>query len=241
VSGVRHTCRHGFYLRETAPGAPRGTVLFVHGLGESGLCFEHLLVRPELAAWRLLVPDLVGYGRTPRDGRPRALNDHADDLVGLLDALEVARTVVVGHSMGGVVAVVLAARCSERVSLVIDVDGNTSPGDCVYSGRAAALSLEAFVAGGHEAMLAEIYRAGLNDAAQRGYYVSQRLCDPVTFHRNSGELLALSQPEDLAHRRAALAAPLVYVAGAPGGACARSRQLLAIERASGLSLRGGEL
>ena len=226
MSGVRHAVVHGLYARGTAPAGPRGTVVFVHGLGESGLCFEHLLGRPELAPWRLLVPDLVGYGRTPRDGRARGLEGHVDDLLAWLDALGVARPVVVGHSMGGVLAVMLAERHPDRVALVVDVDGNTSPGDCVYSGRAAAQDLAAFAGGGHAAMLDDLYRAGRDDPAQRGYYVSQRLCDPAVFHRDAAGLVAQSAPEDLARRRAALAVPLVYVAGAPGGACPRSRDLL---------------
>jgi len=237
VNPVRHAFRHGFYLRETAPAEPRGPVLFVHGLGESGLCFERLLTRPELAPWRLLAPDLVGYGRTPTDGRPRSLADHADDLVGLLDALGVTRTVVLGHSMGGVLAVMLAERHPGRVALVVDVDGNTSPGDCVYSGRAAAMTLAEFVGAGRAALLADIERAGRNDEALRGYHASQRLCDPATFHLNSTELVAQSAPEDLARRRAALPVPLVYVAGAPGGACQRTRALLDEARVEVVEIR----
>lgn len=224
---VRHQVLHGLYARTTAPAAASGAILFIHGLGESGLCFEHLLGREKLACRRLLVPDLVGYGRTPRDGSPRSLDDHVDDLVAWLDAVGEERPTLLGHSMGGVIAVMLAERHPDRVEKVIDVDGNTSPADCVYSGRAAAMSLEDFVTGGHAAMLEDVYRAGLEDPAQRGYYVSQRLCDPATFHLNSGELVAQSEPGDLGRRRAELTVPLVYVAGAPDGSCPRSRELLA--------------
>lgn len=223
---VRHQFLHGHYARTTAPVAAAGSLLFVHGLGESGLCFEHLLPREELACRRLLVPDLVGYGRTPRDGRPRALADHVDDLVAWLDALGEEKTVVLGHSMGGVIGVMMAERHPDRVEMVIDVDGNTSPGDCVFSGRAAEGTLEEFQAGGLAAMCEDIYRGGLEDPALRDYYASIRLCDPATFHLNGGELVAQSAPEDLGRRRAALEVPLVYVAGAPGGACPRSRELL---------------
>lgn len=223
---VRHQVLHGLYARTTAPAASSGAILFIHGLGESGLCFEHLLGREELACRRLLVPDLVGYGRTPRDGRPRSLDDQVDDLVAWLDEVGEEKPIVLGHSMGGVIAVMLAERHPDRVEKVIDVDGNTSPADCVYSGRAAAMSLEEFVTGGHTAMLEDIYRAGLEDPARRGYYASQLLCDPATFHLNSGELLAQSEAEDLARRRADLSPSLVYIAGAPDGASARSRELL---------------
>jgi pimeloyl-ACP methyl ester carboxylesterase len=48
---------------------------------------------------------------------------HADDLVAVLDHLGVDRTLVVGHSMGGFVAVVLADRHPERVARLVLVDG----------------------------------------------------------------------------------------------------------------------
>ncbi|HPF70001.1 MAG TPA: alpha/beta hydrolase [Candidatus Krumholzibacteria bacterium] len=229
MNHVSHQVLHGLYTRQVKPGCTGdgdGCLLFVHGLGESGLCFEHLLDSPALGGRRLLVPDLPGYGRTPRDGRTRSLADSADELAAWLDLCGVRRAAVLGHSMGGVIAVLLAERHPDLVSLVIDVDGNTSPGDCVYSGRAAAMPQAEFIAGGHAAMMDDLYRAGLEDRAQRGYYTSQRLCDPAVFHRHSAELVAASAPEDLARRRAALKAPVVYIAGEPRGACARSRQLL---------------
>jgi pimeloyl-ACP methyl ester carboxylesterase len=55
---------HGMVVRDFGAG-DHGTPLWIHGLGESGLCFERVLARPELEAFRHLVPDLPGYGRSP--------------------------------------------------------------------------------------------------------------------------------------------------------------------------------
>ena len=49
------------------------TVLWIHGLGESGLCFERLLARPDLADWQHVVADLPGYGRTAWPTAPRKM------------------------------------------------------------------------------------------------------------------------------------------------------------------------
>ena len=56
--------------------------------------------------------------------------------------------------------------------------------------------------------------------------MSLRLCDPRAFHRNAGELVALSGSETLAPRLACLDTPHHYVAGAPDGAAGRSLELL---------------
>ena len=73
MSAMIHLAEEGMFLRDTAPPEPGLTLLFIHGLGESGLCFEELARRPELKALRLLIPDLPGYGRSPWPAKPLAL------------------------------------------------------------------------------------------------------------------------------------------------------------------------
>lgn len=233
---TRHTLEQGMFLRDRPSAGPlsAGTLVHVHGLGESGLCFEHLLQRPELAelaAWHLLIPDLPGYGRSPWTDRPLSLAEQADVLAlwlqGRATTQPLARPlVVVGHSMGGVVGQLLCERHPGLVDALVDVDGNLSIGDCVFSSQAAAQEPFDFAAGGFERMRATIYEAGRTDAAQRGYYVSLRLADPLLYHANSRDLVERSLPEDLAARLVALPMPTLYVAGAPGGASRRSRELL---------------
>lgn len=84
-------------------------VLLVHGNCSSAAFWEPLL-RHLPQSWRIVAPDLRGYGRTetaPVDAT-RGLRDFSDDLIGLLDlVLPGARPVVVGHSMGGGIAMQL--------------------------------------------------------------------------------------------------------------------------------------
>lgn len=224
---ARHYFENGMFVREVCPENPDHTLLFIHGLGESGLCFEHLLSAPELERCRLLVPDLPGYGRSPwlADG-PLALVEHADWLADWLAQKGPAPTVIIGHSMGGVVALLLAERHPDGVQMVVDVDGNKSPDDCVFSSQAAHWDLATFSAAGFDEMRDRIHDQGQEDTAQRGYYVSLRLADPRAYHRNSLELLEMSTGLDMAERLAALAMPKVYLAGVPAGVSEASRELL---------------
>ena len=223
---MRHLLHHGVFLREFGAERVPRTMLWIHGLGESGLCFEAILARLELARWRHLVPDLPGYGRTAWPGSPLSLSDQAELLADLCGDLVGGPVVVAGHSMGGVVALLLAERFGSLARGVLDIDGNKSPGDCTFSSRAAALSPADFAAGGFDELRDRVYKAGLDDPAQRGYYASLRLADSASYHLNSRELIELSQREDLALRLAALSCPRCYIAGAPGGACLESRRLL---------------
>ncbi len=83
-----------------------GTLLFVHGAG----CDRHVAdplaaVLPELD---VIAPDLPGRGGTP--GAPcRSVAEYAAFVGGVIDALAVPRAVVLGHSLGGGIALELAA------------------------------------------------------------------------------------------------------------------------------------
>jgi pimeloyl-ACP methyl ester carboxylesterase len=228
---MRHDLQHGIFVREAGAEAGPRTVVWIHGLGESGLNFEGVLARPELAGWRHVAYDLPGYGRTAWPASVLDLGGCAE-LVADLAAERAGGgpVVVAGHSMGGVLALLLAERSPSLVRAVVDIDGNTSPDDCTFSGQAAAQDLADFESGGFDALRDRVYRTGVDEPAQRGYHASLRLAHPASYHRHSQELVAMSAAGDLAGRRAALRCPLLYVAGAPGGVSAASRRLLAQAR-----------
>ena len=87
--------------RDRAPSdrdRPRTAVL-VHGIGVSRRYFTPL--HEELAIdHRVVVPDLPGYGHSRHLDPPGSPGGHADAVLGLLDQLDVAQAVLVGHSMG---------------------------------------------------------------------------------------------------------------------------------------------
>ncbi len=56
------------FLHHTNLAAARPTVLFIHGLGESGFSFQEAFDDQSLASTNLLVPDLAGYGRSSGTG-----------------------------------------------------------------------------------------------------------------------------------------------------------------------------
>ncbi|MHA3702571.1 alpha/beta fold hydrolase [Jatrophihabitans sp. YIM 134969] len=71
----------------------------------------------------LLAPDLRGRGHSADLPGPWGVATHADDLASVLDHRSLERVDVVGHSMGGFVAVEFAARHPDRVGRVVVVDG----------------------------------------------------------------------------------------------------------------------
>jgi pimeloyl-ACP methyl ester carboxylesterase len=231
VDGFLHSIEHGMFVRTRGVAHARA-ILYIHGLGESGLCFERLAHHPALAAYRHLIPDLPGYGRSAWTPTIAGLAEVAELLAGWLAARGEPAPIVVGHSMGGVIGVELVERHRHAVGGFVNVEGNVSIGDCTGSAIAAAQTLLEFTGGGFERHREQIYADGASDRALRGYYASMRLADPRAYHQHSRELVDASRDESMAGRLTAIAAkvPLVYVAGVPRGAAARTLELLA-ERA----------
>jgi pimeloyl-ACP methyl ester carboxylesterase len=84
-------------------------LLFIHGWGVSSAAFSEFFDR--LAEhYRVIAPDLPGFGRSQASGAPVSYTGFADVLAGLLDDLEIERAHVAGISMGGGIAL---TRCPE--------------------------------------------------------------------------------------------------------------------------------
>ncbi|WP_304452536.1 alpha/beta fold hydrolase [Nocardiopsis sp. YSL2] len=102
----------------------RTPVLAVHGITANGHSFARLAA--ELAARGgppVLAPDLRGRGAGGHLPGPHGLGAHVDDLLAVLDAAGIERTVLVGHSMGAFVACLAAVRHPDRVAGLLLVDG----------------------------------------------------------------------------------------------------------------------
>lgn len=94
-------------------------VVLLHGLVGSerywGRTYDQLARRH-----RLIVPDLLGFGRSASPAVAYSADDHADAVADSLRQLGVReRVVLVGHSMGTIVALRLASRHPELVSSVL--------------------------------------------------------------------------------------------------------------------------
>lgn len=222
-----------YVRRKTVPHS-RGTLVYIHGLGESGLCFETLLSRcetdPELKQWNHFIADLPGYGKSLPAQTPLNLKDYADFVIKICRQQVTGAMVLIGHSMGGVIGMI-ACECPDHpFSGFIDVEGNLTPGDCVFSSRAAAYDLAGFESSGFQRLRETVYKNGVSDAAQRGYFASMCFAVPEQFHLNSRNLLEFSTARIGINRLKALGLPKLYIAASPSGICRESMALLDSEK-----------
>ena len=207
------------------------TLVWLHGLGERVETFASIASQPALRAHRQVFVELPGHGAAralEEQGAaawstPPSIDETADLLAAWL--APGPPVVVLGHSLGGVIALALAERAPHLLRAVIDLDGNVALPDCTYSAQIAAYPRDAFLAHGHATVCARI--AASTDATIAGYGARMATASPAQLWQYSGDLVAASTPETSARRRAAVTVPYLYIAGEPGGASPRSRALLA--------------
>jgi len=127
---------HQFFTRERGRGP---VALFVHGFPlDSTMWLEQTERLSDVR--RCIVPDLRGFGSSAPSLRTvLTMEEHADDLVGIIDVLGIERVDLVGLSMGGYVALAFAERHPDRLRTLALVD-TKSTGDSEEgkAGRSAA-------------------------------------------------------------------------------------------------------
>jgi len=113
------------HLHYTDDGAG-DVVLFLHAFPLDGRMWD--VQKRELARnARVVVPDLAGFGRSMGLTARNSLDEHADDVAGLLDALAIERASLVGLSMGGYIALAFARRHPKRLAALALADTRAAP------------------------------------------------------------------------------------------------------------------
>ncbi len=104
-------------LLSTGESSPyRGTALLIHGIPGSHLDWKYLAPLLVRQGFRVIAPDMPGFGQSPFSVSPeQSLKKRADFLGTLLNKLGVDRCHIVGHSFGGSSAWVFAAQNPKRV------------------------------------------------------------------------------------------------------------------------------
>ena len=120
-------------------------VILCHGWPETWYSWRHQLPALAQAGFRALAPDMRGYGQS---GRPEPIEAYTQlhivgDMVGLLDALDIAQAVIIGHDWGAPVAWNAALMRPDRFRAVA---GLSVP----YRPRGKMSAIDAFKAGGME-------------------------------------------------------------------------------------------
>lgn len=146
----------------------RGTaVMLLHGISSGAASWHKQMALP---GCRVLAWDMPGYGESPMLAVERAnAGDYADALARLLDRAAVGQVVLVGHSLGALVASAFAARYPARVAHLLLADPAQGYGQASVEKREQVFrSREQQIASGGEALAQNRAAALLHPQADAG-------------------------------------------------------------------------
>ena len=100
---------NGMDIHYTRTGKNSLSIILLHGLTANGICWT-ALARDLEREYDIVMPDARGHGKSSAPEYGYRYEDHANDVVGLIRALGLSAPILIGHSMGGMTASVVAAR-----------------------------------------------------------------------------------------------------------------------------------
>jgi pimeloyl-ACP methyl ester carboxylesterase len=194
------------YLDLPGEGLP---VVWLHGLGcAASADFAPVVVSPALTGHRSLLIDFFGHGYSDSPEEfGYSLEDHAHTVSKLLDHLSLKGCAVFGHSMGGSVAITLAALRPDLVSRLVIAEGNLDAGGGLVSTGIAEQTERGFETTGHRALLEQFLGDGWVTRV-----ATFRACSPVGLYRSAVGLVRGTQPM-MRERLYAFRIPRAYLVG----------------------------
>jgi pimeloyl-ACP methyl ester carboxylesterase len=115
------TSADGVHIQYRVYGSGDPAIVLVH-CWSCDSSYWNAQVEPLEALYTVITVDLAGHGASGRNRTDWSIPNFADDVVSAVRAVDATRIVLVGHSMGGAVALEAASRIGERVIGIVGVD-----------------------------------------------------------------------------------------------------------------------
>ena len=172
--------------------------VYLHGVARaSAPAFAHVAACPPLNERRSLLVDFLGFGYSDRPKNfGYTMEDHAATVIALLDRLGLQGCEVIGHSMGGSVAILIAAARPDLVSRLALAEANLDPGPGSMTGPIIAQTEEDYLNHGYaQDLAAQQERARTSQAALPGVVLGMyQVSAPWAIHRSSRSLVRERKP-----------------------------------------------
>src|SRR5690349_17496830 len=169
-------------------------------------------IQAPLRGRRSLLIDFLGHGYSDKpDDFGYRMEDHARTIVAVIDALGVGECGLVGHSMGGGVAILVAAARPAVVSLLVMAEGNIDPGG---DDRLDGQTEDQFVERGFRDLVERQHAEAVAkpDGLRAAHVGITRLVDPRAIYREAISMEVDTTPSLRSHL-ASLQIPRWYLVG----------------------------
>ena len=189
------------FLRHNDLLPERPTLLFLHGLGSSGLDFEDVFKFRQFDDVNIVIPDLVGYGRSSAasESSGYGFGAHLTRLWGLVKEFSLRDIVLVGHSMGADLTTFMCQ--ADRLGIIrkhVCIESDITQHETFFSRKAADADRAGNFEGWFEHFRGESgYKLLGSVRSGRLYCASLQFCRPEAFRQDSLDLVrrANAMPE----------------------------------------------
>ncbi len=181
------------YTRHNEITSGRATLLFLHGLGDSGLCYQEVFNDRRFDRFNIVVPDMIGYGKSSASTNgDYSFKTYISSLWKIVEETRVNDLVVIGHSMGGDIATLLCASDQNNsIKKFVNIEGDITQFDLFISHEAIKASENGNFANWFydEFMMAKVFEDwGQKYSSCKRYHSSLRYCHKEAFLANALEL-----------------------------------------------------
>ena len=184
-------------------------LVFLHYWGGSSRTWKHV-IEPLAAAYHTITVDHRGWGESDAPKVGYTLADLADDAIGVIERLDVARYVLVGHSMGGKVAQLLASRRPKGL-IGLALVNSAAPSPLALPAPAREMMVAAYsTRDSVEQTIDQVLTAKALSAADREQVITDSLSGAPEAKR--AWPASMSQ-EDISAEVAAIDVPILVIAG----------------------------
>jgi pimeloyl-ACP methyl ester carboxylesterase len=211
ITAQKGEIKLAYMLRRGGP----DSILFIHGLGASKDSFKPCFELDSFKDYTLAAPDLPGCGESRWLDASYTMGYQADAVLQWITGMDLGPLTIVGHSMGGVIGIYLAEALGPQVTKFFNLEGNLTERDCIFSGKIASLSREAFEKRGLQQFKSTLEDLMLTDPSPglKGYYKNISRCSPKALYLSALSLVNESRGSTLKERFLDLTAEKWYVFG----------------------------
>jgi pimeloyl-ACP methyl ester carboxylesterase len=204
------------------------TILYIHGLGCSKADFIDMTFAPELKPFRLISADNPGCGDTSYvEKHPLNIDAVVELVENFVEQLRLTRFLLVGGSMGGLVALLYAEQNPDKIAGFVNVEGNLAPEDCMFSRNAIPHPYSHF-----ESIVFPQIKKALSAKEGRGFAQHLQVlgqANPRAYYDYSFQTVEYSDHGNLLQRFLSLPVPKCFLYGSENQHLTYLERLLASE------------
>ena len=188
------------------------TLVMLHGHGASNEYLKPVFDYLELTKYSILIPDLIGFGDTPASaGFSFKMEDQARAVKQLIDELGIeGDLVLLGSSMGGAIAIMLAEMLGGKVKGIINAEGTIDLNDCSAPNQAIATQP-------YEHYEKTVFWQRLEELRADPEYTwvvrSQEKAGPISCYKSIVDYVRVAKEDTLTIRLANLKVPILAIYG----------------------------